>query len=186
MLMAKSMMTFKPMNRALLLAQSHPMILGQTTFRVMSTAPPKIDEEDGGIRPERRLKFSAFARKERDYNIEDQVAKKMVGLAEDFVPKPEFTRFDFDPNIRHRMDDFDNKMIYRSLKYKEPDLDPQSMYVAVQYEGKTWHLFNAARMPLGRIATLSAGFLRGKNKPTYIANRSGDDGDYVVVVNAAN
>ena len=60
------------------------------------------------------------------------------------------------------------------------------MYVAVQHEGKTWHLFNGARMPLGRIAKLAADYLRGKHKPTYVANKSGADGDYCVIVNAAN
>ena len=58
--------------------------------------------------------------------------------------------------------------------------------MAVQYEGKTWHLFNAARMPLGRIARMAATFLRGKHKPTYVNNRTGDDGDFIVIVNAAN
>ena len=71
------------------------------------------------------------------------------------------------------MDDVDNKLIYRAIQYKEPDIDPQSMYVAVQCEGKTWHLFNGARMPLGRIASMAAVYLRGKHKPTYVANRSG-------------
>jgi hypothetical protein len=33
------------------------------------------------------------------------------------------------------MDDLDNKFIYRSLVGKEPDQEPQSVYVAVQYEG---------------------------------------------------
>ena len=47
-------------------------------------------------------------------------------------------------------------------------------------------MFNAARMPLGRIARMAATFLRGKHKPTYVNNRGGEDGDYVVVVNAAN
>jgi len=84
------------------------------------------------------------------------------------------------------MDDVNNKFIYRSLKYKEPDVDPQSMYCAVQYEGKTWHLFNAGRMPLGRISRLAADYLRGKNKPTYVANKAGEDGDFCVIVNAAN
>ena len=80
----------------------------------------------------------------------------------------------------------DNKFIYRSLVGKEPDVEPQSQYCAVQYEGKTWHLFNAARMPLGRIARMCADFLRGKNKPNYDPNRPGLHGDYCVVVNAAD
>jgi len=58
--------------------------------------------------------------------------------------------------------------------------------VAVQYEGKTWHLFNAKRMPLGRLAKMAADFLRGKNKPNYVSTKPGEHGDYCVVVNAAD
>jgi len=77
-------------------------------------------------------------------------------------------------------------LFYRALGSKEPKDPPQSMYCAVQHEGKTWHLFNAARMPLGRLATLAATYLRGKHKPTYDHMKPGWDGDFVVVVNAKN
>ena len=106
-------------------------------------------------------------------------------MSERFVPKEEYSRIKFDPNIRHRMDNIDTTLTYRALAYKEPDYEPQSMYCAVQFEGKTWHLFNAKRMPLGRIAQLAAGFLRGKHKPNYVARKTGEHGDYIVVVNAA-
>ena len=109
----------------------------------------------------------------------------MEFIDEPFKPKEEFSRIKFDPNIRHRMDSMDTKTTYRALVYKEPEYDPQSMYCAVQHEGKTWHLFNAARMPLGRIATLCADFLRGKHKPNYVARKAGEHGDYCVIVNAA-
>jgi ribosomal protein L13 len=83
------------------------------------------------------------------------------------------------------MENLDNTMIYRALDFKEPHASPESMYCAVQFEGKTWHLFNAGRMPLGRIATMAANFLRGKHKPNYVHNRMGEHGDYCVIVNAA-
>lgn len=105
-------------------------------------------------------------------------------MEQPFIPKPEFAKLEFDPNVRHRTEGIDNKFLYRALRYKEPGVEPRSMYCAVEYEGKIWHLFNAARMPLGRIATLSAGFLRGKNKPNHCARKDGEHGDYVVVINA--
>lgn len=40
-------------------------------------------------------------------------------------------------------------------------------------------------MPLGRIAKLAADYLRGKNKPNYVSNGSNENGDYCVIVNAA-
>jgi large subunit ribosomal protein L13 len=45
-------------------------------------------------------------------------------------------------------------------------------------------LFNAAKMPLGRMAGMIAVFVRGKHKPTYQMNRF-DLGDKCVVVNAS-
>ena len=112
-----------------------------------------------------------------------------MGTEERFVPKKEFTRLDFDPNVRHRMDSINNTILYRGLYDKPiPQKDPQSCYVAVNHKGRTWHLFNAARMPLGRMATLIATYIRGKHKPTYnpVNADCGDHGDVCVVVNAAN
>lgn len=45
-------------------------------------------------------------------------------------------------------------------------------------------MFNAARMPLGRMAAQIAILIRGKHKPQYAMNRF-DLGDRVVVVNAS-
>ena len=46
-----------------------------------------------------------------------------------------------------------------------------------------WHLVNADRMVLGRLAAVLATLIRGKHKPTYTPNL--DCGDKVVVINAA-
>jgi large subunit ribosomal protein L13 len=48
---------------------------------------------------------------------------------------------------------------------------------------REWFLVDAAELPLGRIATIIADKLIGKNKPTYTPHV--DAGDYVVVINAA-
>lgn len=45
-------------------------------------------------------------------------------------------------------------------------------------------MVDAAELPFGRIATIIADKLIGKNKPTYTPHVDG--GDYVVVINAAN
>jgi len=75
--------------------------------------------------------------------------------------------------------------MYSGINNRVRDKEPQSCYVAVQNKGQTWHLFNAARMPLGRMAEHIALFIRGKHKPTYTKQRA-DLGDVCVVVNAAN
>ena len=57
--------------------------------------------------------------------------------------------------------------------------------MAVNHKGTTYHLFNAARVPVGRMAVLISQFIRGKNKPTYVKNAY-QDGDKCVVVNIAD
>lgn len=49
---------------------------------------------------------------------------------------------------------------------------------------RRWILIDAADAPLGRIATVIATYLTGKNKPMYTPHI--DCGDYVVVINAKN
>jgi large subunit ribosomal protein L13 len=49
---------------------------------------------------------------------------------------------------------------------------------------RDWHLVNAKNQTLGRLATQIATMLLGKNKVNYVPYL--DNGDYVVVTNAAN
>ncbi|HJM04082.1 MAG TPA: 50S ribosomal protein L13 [Candidatus Saccharimonadaceae bacterium] len=48
---------------------------------------------------------------------------------------------------------------------------------------REWYLIDASSAPLGRTATQIANYLIGKSKPTYTPHV--DNGDYVVVINAA-
>ena len=48
--------------------------------------------------------------------------------------------------------------------------------------GSRWHIIDAEGKVLGRIATVAARLLQGKNKPTYTPFI--DTGDHVVIVNA--
>ena len=48
---------------------------------------------------------------------------------------------------------------------------------------RSWYVIDAADKPLGRVSTLAAHILRGKNKVTYTPNI--DCGDYVIVINAS-
>lgn len=47
---------------------------------------------------------------------------------------------------------------------------------------RSWHLLNAEGEVLGRLSTVAATLLMGKNKTTYSPHM--DQGDYVVIVNA--
>jgi len=47
---------------------------------------------------------------------------------------------------------------------------------------RKWYVIDAKDMPLGRVASLAAVYLRGKNKPTYTPHI--DCGDYIIIVNA--
>lgn len=47
---------------------------------------------------------------------------------------------------------------------------------------RKWYVVDATDLSLGRLSTVVASILRGKNKPTYTPHV--DTGDYVIVVNA--
>lgn len=47
---------------------------------------------------------------------------------------------------------------------------------------RKWYVIDASDHTLGRLASVVAGILRGKNKPVYTPNV--DTGDYVIIVNA--
>lgn len=49
---------------------------------------------------------------------------------------------------------------------------------------RSWHLIDASEATLGRVASVTAQLLMGKQKPMYTAHI--DCGDYVVIVNADN
>ena len=48
---------------------------------------------------------------------------------------------------------------------------------------KKWRLIDADGVVLGKVASTAAHLLRGKHKPAYTPSM--DDGDYVVIINAA-
>ncbi|MBN2506421.1 MAG: 50S ribosomal protein L13 [Verrucomicrobia bacterium] len=52
----------------------------------------------------------------------------------------------------------------------------------VNLDQRKWHVINAEGAVLGRLATLIADTLRGKNKPLYTPHL--DTGDFVIVINA--
>lgn len=47
---------------------------------------------------------------------------------------------------------------------------------------RQWHVVDADGQTLGRLATVVANLLRGKNKPTFTPNV--DTGDFVIIINA--
>ena len=135
----------------------------------------------------KNFKFDAFSREgaePKDYSVKDEWKLKMNKMAEPFVPKKEYDHTPFDVNTRHNMDDVSNDLIYRALDIVPPKLDPQSCYVSIRHKGRTYHLFDASRFPLGRMAKMCAIFIRGKNKPTYDPQNS-SQGDICVIVNAS-
>ena len=47
---------------------------------------------------------------------------------------------------------------------------------------RKWYVIDAEGKSLGRVASLAATYLRGKNKPTYTPHI--DCGDYIIIINA--
>ncbi len=71
----------------------------------------------------KKMKFSAFNKQdglERDYSVKDEWKNRMAKSADRFKPKEEFTKRPFDPNIRHRIDEISNDLIYRGLNQTLP------------------------------------------------------------------
>ncbi len=54
---------------------------------------------------------------------------------------------------------------------------------AIRTHEPKWHVIDADNRVLGRLSTQAATLLRGKMKPSFVANM--DCGDHVVVINAA-
>ena len=49
---------------------------------------------------------------------------------------------------------------------------------------RKWYVIDASQAPMGRIATVAATYLTGKNKPMFTHHI--DCGDYIIIVNAKN
>lgn len=65
------------------------------------------------------------------------------------------------------------------------DHEPMSAFYAMELNDKIYHVFNAERIPYGRMINRIAKILHGKHKPTYRQNEAGDDKDQVLVLNAS-
>lgn len=96
----------------------------------------------------------------------------------------QYTKIKFDPNIRQIVPDIRAADVWEYMQDYPPEKEALSAYVAVNTNGEVWHLFNAERISLGRMAAMIANFIRGKHKPQYCPNRF-DLGDKCVVVNAS-
>lgn len=68
----------------------------------------------------KEFKFSAFNKPdgvEKEYTVKDEWKRRMNMKGERFEPKEEFTRRPWDENIRHRMDEIHNDLIYKGMSY---------------------------------------------------------------------
>ncbi len=67
------------------------------------------------------------------------------------------------------------------LKLEENNVRTTYMAKPGEVERK-WYVVDATDVPLGRLSTVVASVLRGKNKPTFTPHL--DTGDFVIVINA--
>lgn len=71
---------------------------------------------------------------------------------------------------------------------KQTDKNMEEKNVRTTYMAKPseverkWYVVDATDIPMGRMSSVVAAILRGKNKPTYTPNV--DTGDFVIVINA--
>jgi large subunit ribosomal protein L13 len=69
----------------------------------------------------------------------------------------------------------------RNRNWRKKILRTTDMAKAGEVERK-WYVVDATDVPLGRLSTVVASVLRGKNKPTFTPHV--DTGDFVIVINA--
>ena len=70
-----------------------------------------------------------------------------------------------------------------NTKFQEEGEKNMNSYMQKKEEVvRSWYVIDAEGKSLGRVATLAAHILRGKNKPTYTPHV--DCGDYVIIINA--
>ena len=74
---------------------------------------------------------------------------------------------------------------YNSKKETNRRTYPGTNYVAVHKNGRTYHLFDASRMPYGKMCVRIAKYLCGKHSPLYKNNQNGIS-DVCVIVNASD
>ena len=86
------------------------------------------------------MKFSSFGGgKEKVYPIEPDRSKNFEldpKVFSEFIPKEEFTRVPFNPNVRPNLPDLPSADLTRKHLYGYADPgEPQSCYVAVNHNG---------------------------------------------------
>jgi large subunit ribosomal protein L13 len=74
----------------------------------------------------------------------------------------------------------------RWIKHSDKNMEETNVrttYMAKANEiERKWYVIDATDIPLGRVSTIAASILRGKNKPTFTPHV--DTGDFVIIINA--
>ena len=75
------------------------------------------------------------------------------------------------------------QVFVKHSKSKLEEKNVRTTYMAKPGEvDRKWYVVDATDVPLGRLSTVVASMLRGKNKPTFTPHI--DTGDFVIVINA--
>lgn len=76
-----------------------------------------------------------------------------------------------------------NSSVCQTSKRKLEEENVRTTYMAKTGEvERKWYVVDATDVPMGRLSTVVASILRGKNKPTFTPHV--DTGDFVIVINA--
>lgn len=76
-------------------------------------------------------------------------------------------------------------LLLYGIEYRNK-IPPQSAYYCVKRDGMIWHIFDANRIPLGRMAGRCAKYITGKYKPNYDPKKVLQNNDRVLIVNGSN
>lgn len=69
----------------------------------------------------KKIKFSAMMENEKEYDYDrDRTAEKSMDQFPEYVQKEGMDRIPFDPNIRHRLPEVPNHLMYQFMKGHAP------------------------------------------------------------------
>lgn len=133
---------------------------------------------------ENKLTSKEFMIQNRKYKYPDRSIRDPMENEPRYIPPEHTYKPTNDENTRMPFPKVDavNFLKVFGVHY-ENFIKPQSSYFRVNHNNTVYHVFDAKRMPLGRLAIQAAKYLTGKHKPVFDPKKVLENGDRVIVVN---
>ena len=139
------------------------------------------------VNPNKGWNSGAYLKKVRTYKVTDSTLKDPAEDKPEYIPPENLWKPPKEDMIRASIPEIDSKKLLKieGVNYDDFTL-PQSYYFAVRHNNMTFHVFDASRISVGRMAIRAAKYLMGKHKPNYDPKKTLENGDRIIVVNGGN